>query len=644
MQSLVAPENAQIVRIFGAIGEEATVETLSWELDRLDRSAPLHVVINSPGGYLSEGITMLNLLRSWPSGTTVEIVGWALSAATLIAMAGKRISIHASALMMVHAPSNHTGGNSTELRQWAETLDVMTEAMIAAYRRTGQSEATIRGWLDDKDHWFLAEEAVAVGLADEVIQMGEREPAAALSPAQIAACRFSIPSSIQRILATMSTPNTTPRNAPQNPAAGAAAQAELLRRDAIRAAFDAHLERPGLLAVLRAAEQDQSCDIVKAKGMLLDALSVGASSAAGHYVVSVDEGSDRMRDFNAAATDVLLARGGIKVAEPHPAARDLQRLSVVAMAERVLSMLGKSTRNLSNAEIVAMGMGTSDFPALLANVSGKALRSGYENAPATFAGWTGEREVSDFKTQTLAAMSEAPGLLKVPEGGEYKFGKFDDSASTFKLDTYGRIINITRQALVNDDLGAFTQLPMAFGAGARRLEADMVYSTLTSTANLADGLPLFHASRGNLAGAAAPSVASLGAARAAMRKQKGIQGLGFLDPQPRYLIVPVALETLAEQLLASLVDPSKSNSTPQLEWIRGLTLVSDPRLDEVSATAWYLAAAPEQINGIVRAYLAGEQRPHLEENAEFIRDAISFKSRLDLGVGVIDFRGLYKTA
>ncbi|SHN23895.1 hypothetical protein [Rhizobacter sp. OV335] len=87
-----------------------------------------------------------------------------------------------------------------------------------------------------------------------------------------------------------------------------------------------------------------------------------------------------------------------------------------------------------------------------------------------------------------------------------------------------------------------------------------------------------------------------------------------------------------------------ANNTGNPEWIRRLVLVSDPRLDEVSETAWYLAADPNQHDTIVRAYLAGEPRPYLEENSEFERDAIGHKCRLDFGVGVTDYRGLYKNS
>jgi hypothetical protein len=160
---------------------------------------------------------------------------------------------------------------------------------------------------------------------------------------------------------------------------------------------------------------------------------------------------------------------------------------------------------------------------------------------------------------------------------------------------------------------------------------------------MTDGIPLFHADHKNLAAAgSAITLESLGAARAAMRQQKGPGNIGYIDPRPAFLIVPVALETLAEQLLASLVDPAKSNDTPNVAWIRALTVIADPRLDEDNPAAWYLAASPAQLDTIVRAYILGEDRPYYEEKIGFEVDGMEIKSRLDIGVGAIDFRGLYK--
>jgi len=631
----------QKISIFGAIGPD-TLERTRFQLEGFDRTLPLLVEVNSDGGFVSDGIAIFNLLRSWPSAVTVDVVGWALSIASLILMAGSTRRAHETASIMVHAPWTQTAGNSGAMRESAELLDQISQTMAVAYRKTGQKEPVIQSWLSGTDFWFTAADAKAAGLIHEVIT---DDAAQAVTPANAHASRHRVPTNFKRILA-MPTPNPNP-NANIEP--GAAEQfratimaAETKRRGDIRAKFSSMMAREGVAALHAACDADINCSPQAAADRLLAHLGSQVTPIAGNWRAPDFSGDSRVADFKAAATDVLLARSGIKVADPHPGVRDLQRMSMVEIVARILDMTGQSPRDMSAAGVFASGMATDDFPALLSATAGKSLALGYGEAPSGHAQWTSDRDVKDFKQQTLVSLSEAPSLEKVAELGEYRNGSMSDGASTFKLATFGKILSISRQALINDDLASFTTLPASMGAAARRLEADMVYEQLTSNPVLADGFALFSAQHGNLGTAAALTVANLGLARAAMRKQKGIAGVSYLDPQPKFLVVPVALETTAEQLLASLVDPSRSNQTPNSEFIRGLTLIADPRLDVNSATAWYLAASPKQVETILRAYLAGQPRPYLEENTEFRVDSINWKVRLDFAAGVMDFRGLYK--
>ena len=506
--------------------------------------------------------------------------------------------------------------------------------MLTVYRVTGQSDSVIQGWLDGTDHWFSAAEANELGLIDEVIFNTNTNAA----PANAKATRYPIPPVFsQRINAMTATPNQQTTQPPTI----TAAQIESQRREDIRCSFGKFAQREGIPELMAQCFGNPVCSVEDANKKLLAHLGASSSPIAGNYRANVSD-ETRVTDFQAAARDVLLARAGIQVREMHPGARDIQRMGVVGMAEAILSMQGKSTRDMSPAAIITASMTTSDCPLLLSNTASKSLAIGYAEAPSGHALFTAERNVKDFKPQTLVNLSEAPSLDLKAEAASYHYGAMYDGASSFQLATFGKILRITREALINDDLGAFTTLPQLLGASARRLEADKVFNCLTSNPVLGDGFALFSSDHGNLGTAASLSVSSLALARAAMRKQKGLAGLAYIDPQPKFLIVPVALETLAEQLLASLVDPARNNSTPNLEFIRGLTLVADPRLDAVSSTAWYLSASPNQIEGILRAYLDGAREPYLEENTEFDRDTLSFKVRLDFAAGVMDYRGLYK--
>lgn len=626
----------QKISIFGLISA-ATSETVKFQIDALDRNLPLLVEINSDGGSVADGIAIYNMLRGWPGGVTVEAVGWALSIASVVLQAGTKRIAHESALIMVHAPWTSTTGNSNSMRDSASLLEQVSSTMFAIYRRTGQPDAVISKWLNGEDHWFTASDAKNLGLVDEVISNTDtRANAMHKPPANANASLHKVPPIFSQRMNMLTTPQTT-----NTPSQSAFVSQDTERRNGIRGSFARLAEREGVPELMASCMGDTSCTIEAANQKLLAHLGAQTFPISGSYVANGRD-ETRLADFKAAAGDVLLARAGVKVPEMHPGARDIQRMGVVAMAEAMLSMQGTSVRGMSPSAIINAGLSTSDFPSLLSGTIGKSLAIGYQAASAGHALFTAEREVRDFKTQTLVNLSEAPGLLKVPELGEYRRGAMVDGAATFQLATFGRMLQISRQALINDDLSAFTTLPQAFGAAARRLEADKVFEQLTSNPVLGDAVALFHSSHGNLGGAAALNIASLGEARSAMRKQKDIAGLSYIDPQPKFLIVPVALETYAEQLLSSLVDPTKNNSTPNLDFIRGLTLIADPRLDASSTTAWYLSASPYQMEGILRAYLAGEARPYLEESQEFERDALSYKVRLDFVAGVMDFRGLYK--
>jgi hypothetical protein len=170
----------------------------------------------------------------------------------------------------------------------------------------------------------------------------------------------------------------------------------------------------------------------------------------------------------------------------------------------------------------------------------------------------------------------------------------------------------------------------------------VVWGINTANPAMADGNALFHTTHKNLAGTgAALDVGSVGAARAAMAKQTGLDKKTVLNVRPAFLIVPASLELKAEQLVAqNLVPAATSSVVPQS--IRTLAPISEPRLDAASESAWYLAASPNQIDTIEYAYLEGQQGAYIETRNGFDVDGVEIKCRLDFGAKAIDWRGLYK--
>lgn len=604
------------------------------ELNQLGAVDEIRVFLNSPGGSVQDGVAIFNALKTNPAKVIIEINGWALSIASFIAMAGDVVTITSNSLIMVHNPWTTTTGSADELRKMAEVLDKTRDTLIGGYSRSGKTRDEIVALLD-AETWYDADEALVAGFVDEIITTDGPVVAGFNT-------NFIIPTRFKPKGNSVPTPITDANRSE-------ILNADRTRRATISANFDRFRDHEGMSEVMAACLDDVNCSEEQANKKLLAHLGSQSSPVNAHGRFSsgneivLTHSENRTQDFMEACSHSLLIRSGVRVNNPSPMVRDVERMNITAMAESVLSMNGKRFTGLGRADIIKAALTTSDFPQLLSGTVGKAMMQGYENEPATHSIWTGEKEVADFKPQSLTALSEAPGLLEVAEGGEYKNGIFGEAGEKFSIKTFGRILEITRQALINDDLQAFTQMPAAFGSSARRKEADMVYEKLTGNSLLSDGKPLFHSAHGNLAAAGNNLTAgALGAARAAMRRQKGPQGLGYIDPQPRFLIVPVALESQAELIINSLVLPDATNDTNNLQWVRNLTIVADPRLDDVSEIAWYLAASPQQLDTIVRAYLSGEPRPFYEEQQEFKRDVLGVKCRLDFGVGIVDYRGLYK--
>ncbi len=286
-------------------------------------------------------------------------------------------------------------------------------------------------------------------------------------------------------------------------------------------------------------------------------------------------------------------------------------------------------------------MGTSDFPFILANVANKTLRAAYEAAPQTFKPFCRQTINVDFKPVSRTQLGDAPSLEQVNESGEFKRGAVSDAREQYSLATYGKVVAINRQVIINDDLDAFTRLPAMFGRAAADLESDTVWGIITANAAMGDGVNLFDPAHANLAGSGAViSVATLGAGRQALRQQKGLNGR-FINVMAKYLIVPSALETTAEQYVTqtNIIYTKSSDYNP---FANKLQVLAEPRLDANSTISWYIAADPSQIDTIEYAYLDGAEGVYLENRIGFDVDGVELKARMDFAAKAIDWRGFYK--
>lgn len=315
-------------------------------------------------------------------------------------------------------------------------------------------------------------------------------------------------------------------------------------------------------------------------------------------------------------------------------------------ARELLTLRGLPITGMSPASLITRALhSTSDFAIILGNTVDRTLRASYQAAPSGMKRLGRQTTARDFRTKTAVQLSEAPMLVKVNEAGEFKAGTLAEAKESYKIDTFGRIFGITRQVLINDDLGAFADLSRRFGQAAAEFEAQFLVDLLTANngngPTLEDGNPLFHASHANKAGAGAViGETPISTARLAMRTQKGLTGQ-LIAVTPKFLVVPAALETAAEKFLASIHAAKAADVNP---FSGALSLIVEPRLDAKSATRWYVVVDPAEIDGMEFAYLAGAEGPQIETQSGFEIDGVQIRIRLDFGAGFLDSRGWYANA
>jgi len=166
--------------IYGAIVEsgwawdDTDVTPLDFKnaLDKTEGATQLNIFINSPGGHISAGLAIYNMLKRHPAAKTVRVDGISASIANVISMAADKIIMPKTSLMLAHKPLISLMGtyNAEQLLTVAADLDKFEAPIVAAYQaKTGLDAKKIREIME-KDTFMTAEEAVSAGFADEIAE------------------------------------------------------------------------------------------------------------------------------------------------------------------------------------------------------------------------------------------------------------------------------------------------------------------------------------------------------------------------------------------------------------------------------------------------------------------------------------------
>ena len=464
---------------------------------------------------------------------------------------------------------------------------------------------------------------------------------------------------------------TTPQAAPvtpppsgqsANPPANAAStQMSATDREAIqqRAIAD---ERARAMAIRTAAQPfmasqrltGEQLEELVALGLSTDATStrmlamIADAPSAPRSRITRDETETRVEGMIGA----LMHRASPRMHRLEGPAADFRGMGLRSMALALSNQRGYNTTEMVRAGLRSTTMmgganGLGDFAYITAEVMNRLLRAEYERRPSAWRRVSRERRASDFRELLSIRFGGDFSLKPVLENGEYKQTTLVDEAEGLKVVRYGREIRLTFEAIVNDDLGAFEQIPSRFANAASQKEAATVWGIIRSNAVMkSDSKALFHADHKNLASGGgnvgAPSIDLVGKAYAAMLQQRAVGETAveeFIGIQPNLLIVPPVLHTVAAQFVTTTTPAEDGKTNPY----KFLDPITEPLLGAAaggSDTAWYLVDENEP--PVEHAYLEGYEQPTIVADEGMSPDVVTMTARHIFGAAPAEFRGAWK--
>ena len=337
--------------------------------------------------------------------------------------------------------------------------------------------------------------------------------------------------------------------------------------------------------------------------------------------------------------------------------------SAARTCERILEVNTKNGPTGDVEEIVQRAFSNPFLPRVFGSIISVGLIVGYTEYADSTTGWTSEADWADFRNNQPIGIDANGSLRRHTRSTEAKDVDIADFGEAYAVARYTGKFQIDEMDIIDDLVGANQQMPAQMGRMAARLRPDLVYSVLLGNANLADGVPLFHTSRGNIVTGAALGIPGLQTAEAALATQVIRSKSGratTMNLQAGFLIVPRTLRAVGKQTIGSTSvvhgnTTQTGNVNPhdgeyQLRSDARLDAgVTDPRTEQTvagSTSNWYIAERSGQMTMQV-GYRRGTGRAPqirvrpLNSPGQF---GIGWDIAHDIGVGVVTPRGMVRSS
>lgn len=679
-----------------------TAENFRQTLNGIEKGKKIKLRINSYGGEVFDGFAIYNAIKERKNDIEIVVDGVAASIAAYITLAGSKISIYRNAQVMYHNPWGCVCGDSNEMRKFADLLDSMRATLIEdmKLRMKDWTDAEILEFVDDTT-WLKAKEAVSTGLADEELDAISEveEPETVIED--------KIPENMKPFVFV----NYKPKNAGAIPAnkgvkdmdkcphcngeitagvkfcnhcgkatdkaeaqriASQMEKNELLAAERIRAKDIMALGEKFKLSKEKVTEYIESGKEYSAVlKEVVDIIPATPVAVAAPGSVTKDE-KDKFRNHAklSMAVALRLDTDPKNVAEirANPGAYDMHTLMRACLeksgqhsASEILNMspeqLYSATVRMSGA-----GIGSSDLPNILADTMNKTFEGRFQTTDVTWPKFVATDEVNDFRTKSYTKMSSIGNLKNLPEGAAFDQAKFSDKKEQGAVDTSGLAINVSRNVMINNDVGFLTEIPGALADSAlQSVEEDvfalMSLSTFVGPTLLEDSTAVFDdtAHNNRKANSGVVSATSLSQAETALMAMKLPKGTP--DQEQRYgsaalkmIVTGTTNNHAIRELLQSSYKASSSSvpgtiGVPNL--FAGVVPIFSPLLqakltDASLGNGFFWLADPMRWPTITVAFLRGNRTPTLRSEASRVGEALGFGWDLfwDWGVFFRDWRGI----
>lgn len=659
-----------MINLYGEIGWEVAASDVVKALSE-ERGNTVEVHINSIGGDVFEGLAIYNALIQWPGNVAVHIDGIAASMGSMIAMAGDTVSMASASLMMIHNPFTTVSGDQHKMKKTADLLETVRQTLVGAYtRKTGMGSEEVIALLD-AETWMDAETAKRLGFVDEITE-SDLDMAACLrgvdltkfkNPPEIAMSKEEKPAAPVAVADPAPAVSETPAVSAAQPkevqmdSQKIAAELDAAKATAISEERKRVSEITNLCASVKAPEMTASliesgATIDQARAQIIDSMVKGDVNHTSQRVTVVEDQSDKMR---AAASAWILQRAGhtengkrVEAAGDNP----FRGMRLPDMARECAIRAGVRVGGMTPSQIVnaAITHSTSDFPNLLQDAMHKTLLAAFNTAGNTWQRFCATGDLSDFRPHYRHITGSFSDLASLGENGEVKQGTLDDSRrETITGSTKARILNLSNNAIVNDDMSVFTGAARALGRSAQRAVENDVYALLAQGSDfgpaMADTVTLFHADHNNVT-TGVPSTASFATAVNVLKSQKLPSANTGVDEYIDLALPPVFVGPLGLAQDAKVINEAQFNhdstKLQQPNKSRGLIgdIVGTPRR---TGTPWYLFADPSELPVIEVGFVQGQREPTLVMVESFEQYGVSWRVVYDYGVAAVNYLGAVRS-